>query len=109
VGQLLAYRCAPGRSLLGGFAHSAEGSPASPSSAILFKMSSDVDRLPIRSLRIALWIGKEARRGAAYEWEPAMKNVIFVGLYVHAETIAVAVAEADGPVRSLGVMSNRAV
>ena len=37
-----------------------------------------------------------------------MKNLIFVGLDVHAETIAVAVAEADGSVRSLGVIPNRA-
>src|ERR1022692_4182405 len=37
-----------------------------------------------------------------------MKNVRFVGLDVHAETIAVAVAEVGGEVRSLGVISNRA-
>lgn len=37
-----------------------------------------------------------------------MRNVVFVGLDVHAETIAVAVAETDGEVRSLGVIPNRA-
>ena len=36
-----------------------------------------------------------------------MKNVRFVGLDVHAETIAVAVAEPGGEVRSLGVIPNR--
>jgi transposase len=36
-----------------------------------------------------------------------MKNVRFVGLDVHAETIAVAVAEPDGEVRSLGTIPNR--
>jgi transposase len=39
--------------------------------------------------------------------EPVMNNVRFVGLDVHAETIAVAVAEADGAVRSLGIIPNR--
>jgi transposase len=37
-----------------------------------------------------------------------MRNVRFVGLDVHAETIAVAVAEVGGEVRSLGVIPNRA-
>ena len=37
-----------------------------------------------------------------------MSNVRFVGLDVHAETIAVAVAETDGEVRSLGMVPNRA-
>lgn len=36
-----------------------------------------------------------------------MKRIRFVGLDVHAETIAVAVAEQDGEVRSLGVVPNR--
>jgi len=36
-----------------------------------------------------------------------MRNVRFVGLDVHAETIAVAVAELGGEVRSLGVIPNR--
>ncbi len=36
-----------------------------------------------------------------------MKSIKFVGLDVHAETIAVAVAEQDGEVRSLGVIPNR--
>lgn len=37
-----------------------------------------------------------------------MKKVRFIGLDVHAETIAVAVAERDGEVRSLGTIPNRA-
>jgi transposase len=37
-----------------------------------------------------------------------MKNVRFIGLDVHAETIAVAVAEVGGEVRSLGTIPNRA-
>jgi transposase len=36
-----------------------------------------------------------------------MSNVRFIGLDVHAETIAVAVAEPNGDVRSLGVIPNR--
>ena len=36
-----------------------------------------------------------------------MKRIKFVGLDVHAETIAVAVAEQDGEVRSLGIIPNR--
>jgi len=36
-----------------------------------------------------------------------MSNVRFIGLDVHAETIAVAVAEPDGEVRSMGTIPNR--
>ena len=36
-----------------------------------------------------------------------MSNVRFIGLDVHAETIAVAAAEPGGEVRSLGVIPNR--
>src|ERR1700731_5107243 len=36
-----------------------------------------------------------------------MKKVRFLGLDVHAETIAIAVAEPDGEVRSLGIIPNR--
>lgn len=36
-----------------------------------------------------------------------MSNVRFIGLDVHAETIAIAVAEPDGEVRSMGVIPNR--
>ena len=37
-----------------------------------------------------------------------MKNVLWVGLDVHAQTIAVAVVGADGQVRFLGVIPNNA-
>ena len=36
-----------------------------------------------------------------------MSKIRFVGLDVHAETIAVAVAEPNGEVRSLGLIPNR--
>jgi hypothetical protein len=36
-----------------------------------------------------------------------MKKVRFLGLDVHADTIAVAVAEPDGEVRSLRIIPNR--
>src|SRR2546426_1735107 len=52
--------------------------------------------------------GAETQRRATSERSRFMKRVRFVGLDVHAETIAVAVAETDGEVRSLGVIPNRA-
>ena len=36
-----------------------------------------------------------------------MTKILYVGMDVHAETIAVAVAEQDGEVRSHGVIPNR--
>src|SRR5213594_4973372 len=39
--------------------------------------------------------------------EPVMRKMRYVGLDVHAETIAVAVAEPDGEVRSLGTIPNQ--
>ena len=36
-----------------------------------------------------------------------MRTVRFIGMDVHAETVAVAVAEPEGEVRSLGVIPNR--
>jgi transposase len=51
---------------------------------------------------------EDPRRRAAYEQEPAMSNVRFVGLDVHAETIAVAIADPEGEVRSLGTIPNDA-
>jgi transposase len=49
---------------------------------------------------------EDPRRRAAYEQEPAMSNVRFVGLDVHAQSIAVAVAEPEGEARSLGTIPN---
>src|SRR5256885_2775532 len=58
--------------------------------------------------RVTLRRGESERRRAAYErsWSP-MSKIRFVGLDVHAETIAVAVAEAGGEVRAHGVIPNR--
>lgn len=39
--------------------------------------------------------------------EPVLSTLRWVGLDVHAETIAVAVAEPDGDVRAVGVIPNR--
>src|SRR5882724_8377692 len=55
---------------------------------------------------VMLRIGRSAVR-ATSERSRSMKRVKFVGLDVHAETIAVAVAAQNGEVRSLGVIPNR--
>ena len=36
-----------------------------------------------------------------------MSKIRFIGLDVHADTLAVAVAEPDGEVRSIGIIPNR--
>src|SRR5206468_2265711 len=61
---------------------------------------------PIRSAWVTLRVGK-LHNAEPHAKEPVMSKVRFVGLDVHAETIAVTVAEPDGEVRSLGVIPNR--
>src|SRR5438093_4985575 len=61
---------------------------------------------PIRSSWVTLRVG-ELHNAEPHTKEPVMSNVRFIGLDVHAETIAVAVAEPDGEVRSLGEIPNR--
>src|SRR2546429_5408142 len=61
---------------------------------------------PIRSSWVTLRVGA-LHSAEPHAKEPVMSNVRFIGLDVHAETIAVAVAEPDGEVRSLGVIPNR--
>jgi len=50
--------------------------------------------------------GSDSQR-VGYAVSRSVKSIKFVGLDVHAETIAVAVAEQDGEVRSVGVIPNR--
>lgn len=58
------------------------------------------DRLPILSPGVRCESGKNRgeERRAAYEWKPAVKNVRFVGLDIHAQSIAVAVTKTGGEV-----------
>jgi hypothetical protein len=58
---------------------------------------------------VKLCVKKEPQFRATSGEEPVMKEKVrFLGLDVHADTIAVAIAEPDGNVRSLGTILNRA-
>src|ERR1700682_6448219 len=61
---------------------------------------------PIRSTWVTLRVGV-LHNAEPHTKEPVMNNVRFIGLDVHAEPIAVAIAEPDGEVRSVGVIPNR--
>src|SRR5438552_12208717 len=61
---------------------------------------------PIRSSWVTLRV-EGLHNAEPHAKESVMNKVRFVGLDVHAETIAVAVAEPEGEVRSLGVIPNR--
>src|ERR1700743_2971925 len=58
---------------------------------------------------VRLCVYQDTQSRATSGREPVMQaKVRFLGLDVHAETIAIAVAEQDGEVRSLGTIPNRA-
>ena len=61
---------------------------------------------PIRSSWVTLRVG-DSQTQSHMRKEPVMSTVRFIGLDVHADTIAVAVAEPGGEVRSLGIVPNR--
>ena len=62
---------------------------------------------PIRSSWVTLRVG-DCTHAEPHTKEPVKSKARFIGLDVHAETIAVAVAEPHGEVRSLGIIPNRA-
>jgi hypothetical protein len=62
---------------------------------------------PIRSSWVTLRV-EGLHNAEPHAKESVMSTVRFIGLDVHAETIAVAVAEPHGEVRSLGMIPNRA-
>jgi hypothetical protein len=61
------------------------------------------------TLTVGWAVSSEGRTAQSHKRkEPVMKEKLrFLGLDVHSETIAVAVAEPDGEVRSLGMIPNR--
>src|SRR4030088_747499 len=61
----------------------------------------------MRDAWVTLTVMKPTTQSHKRKGTGSMKKVRFLGLDVHAETIAVAVAEPDGEVRSLGVIPNR--
>jgi transposase len=61
----------------------------------------------MRDAWVTLLLGRNYNAEPQAERNRSMKKLRFLGLDVHAETIAVAVAEADGEVRSLGIIPNR--
>ena len=61
---------------------------------------------PIRNPWITLRVGA-LHNAEPHTKEPVMRKVRFIGLDVHADTIAVAIAEPSGDVRSVGVIPNR--
>ena len=61
---------------------------------------------PIRNPWITRRVGA-LHNAEPHTKEPVMRKVRFIGLDVHADTIAVAIAEPSGDVRSVGVIPNR--
>src|SRR4051812_23880114 len=62
---------------------------------------------PVRWRRLRHGSGRPAAQSYKRKEPVVKKDIRFVGLDVHAETIAVAVAEPSGEVRTLGTIPNR--
>src|ERR1700732_237729 len=90
------------------------GHPAQPALVIMGNRDSrqrfpvkEKDRFLIRDGAGYAVSRRDYRRRAASERTRSMKTIRFVGLDVHAEKIAVAIAEPEGEVRFLGAIPNR--